>query len=157
MKNIICILVMILLVSCQKKSNKKFEKLEKMNWLLGHWEQKLPDGKLLENWLIKNDSTLIGQSFFVNSKDTVHFENIILTQKANQLIYIATVEGQNNDEPVNFKQTADTNNIFIFENPKHDYPQKIIYKKVNESNLITIISGKQDNKKCQESYSMKKI
>lgn len=157
MKNIIGIIVMILLVSCQKKSNKKFEKLEKMNWLVGHWEQKLPDGTLLENWQVKNDSTLTGQSFFVNSKDTVHFENIILTQKANQIIYIATVEGQNNDEPINFKQTTDIKNIFIFENSKHDYPQKIIYKKVNENNLIVTISGKQDNKKCQESYSMKKI
>ena len=157
MKNIIGIIVMILLFSCQKKSNKKFEKLERMNWLVGHWEQKLPDGTLLENWQVKNDSTLTGQSFFVNLKDTVHFENIILTQKANQLIYIAIVEGQNNDEPVNFKQTTDIKNIFIFENPKHDYPQKIIYKKVTKNNLIVTISGKQDNKKCQESYSMKKI
>ncbi|WP_264521397.1 DUF6265 family protein [Flavobacterium sp. N1994] len=150
-------IIILCFVSCKNStSHKKFDKLDKMNWLLGHWEQKLPDGTLTENWEIANDSTFTGQSYFITSKDTVHFESIQLIQKNEELIYNATVQGQNNDEPVSFKQTSDAENVFTFENPKHDYPQKIVYKKINDTNLIATISGKQLGKESQESYPMKK-
>ena len=144
------------LVSCHNKSEKKFDKLEKMNWLIGNWEQKLPDGTLKENWTKENDSTFSGKSYFINTKDTVHFESIKLTQTVEELNYIATVLGQNNDEPVAFKLTSDADNSFTFENPAHDYPKKITYKKVNETNLIATISGKQQANESQESYTMNK-
>jgi hypothetical protein len=156
MKITICILCCIVLVSCQRKTEKKFDKLEKMNWLLGHWEQQLPDGLLIEDWKKVNDSTYSGNSYFITPKDTVHFENIKLVQKEDQLTYSATVKGQNNDEPIDFKQTIDSGNIVTFENPSHDYPQNITYKKVNETHLIATISGKQQGKVSQESYPMTK-
>lgn len=150
-------LVSICFTSCKNKTlDKKFDKLEKMYWLIGNWEQKLPDGTLVENWKIENDSTYSGVSYFINSKDTVHFERIKLAQKAEKLTYIATIEGQNNDEPVSFKQTSEAGNIFTFENPTHDYPQKITYKKVASDRLIAVISGKQQGQESQESYPMAK-
>ncbi len=156
MKIALRILSILLLVSCQKKSEKKFDKLEKMNWLIGNWEQKLPDGTLKETWTKKNDSIFSGDSYFINTKDTVHFESITLTQKDEELIYSAAVIGQNNDEPVDFKLSSDANTSFTFENPAHDYPQKITYKKVNETNLVATISGKHQGKQSTESYAMKK-
>ena len=156
MKKLVYILSIILLVSCKNNtSDKKFDKLEKMNWLIGDWEQKLPDGTLKETWSKQNDSTYSGNSYFI-TKDTVHFESIQLVQKAEELTYIATVVGQNNDEPVAFKLTSDTNNTFTFENPAHDYPQKISYKKVSDTSLIASISGKQQGKVSSESYPMVK-
>ena len=104
----------------------------------------------------ENDSTFNGNSYFINTKDTVHFESIKLTQKTEELIYVATVVGQNDDKAVDFKLTSDADNTFTFENPTHDYPQKITYKKVNETNLVATISGKQQGKESQESYPMSK-
>ena len=156
MKILYSLVLIGILVSCQNKPEKKFNKLEKMNWLLGSWEQKLPDGTLKETWTKQNDSSFSGTSYFINTKDTVHFESINLEQKKEDLIYSATVIGQNNDEAVDFKLTSDADNSFTFENPKHDYPQKIIYKKVNETNLFATISGKQQGKLTQESYPMAK-
>lgn len=156
MKISIGLLAIILFVACQKKTDKNFEELEKMNWLIGNWENKMPEGILRETWKKDNDSTFLGNSYFINSKDTVHFESIKLNQKGENLIYSATVVGQNNDEPVEFKLTSDTPNSFTFENPKHDYPQKIVYKKVNNNSLVAIISGKQQGKMSSESYPMSK-
>ncbi|WP_162128328.1 DUF6265 family protein [Flavobacterium phycosphaerae] len=156
MKTITCLAVITLLVSCQKKSEKKFDELEKMNWLIGNWENKMPEGILTESWKKENDSTFSGESYFINPKDTVHFESIRLIQKEDELIYTATVPGQNDDEPVDFKLTSDTESIFTFENPAHDYPQKITYKKVDANNLVATISGKQQGKDSQESYPMKR-
>lgn len=156
MKTIIPALFLVLLLSCQNKSEKKFDKLQKMNWLIGNWENKLPEGLLTETWSKKNDSTFTATSFFIIEKDTVHSESIELTQLKEELIYRPTVKGQNNDVPVDFKLTSDTDNTFTFENAAHDYPQKITYKKVNETNLLATISGKQQGKDSTESFPMKK-
>lgn len=156
MKTTIPALFLVLLLSCQNNSEKKFDKLEKLNWLIGKWEKKLPEGILTETWTKKNDSTYTATSFFIIDKDTVHSESIELTQLKEELIYRPTVKGQNNDEPVDFKLSSDNENTFAFENPKHDYPQKIVYKKVNEKNLVATISGIQQGKQSSESYPMKK-
>ncbi len=156
MKIVISTIFIALLASCQNNSEKKFDKLDKLNWLIGNWEQKLPDGILVENWTKDNDSTFSGKSYFINKKDTVHFENINLHQDLELLTYTSTVVGQNNDKPVDFKLISDADNTFVFDNPIHDYPQKITYKKVTETNLIATISGKQQGKLTQESYPMAK-
>lgn len=157
MKAIITIGTLLLLASCQNKSEKKFEKLEKMNWLVGQWESKTPEGLLTETWTKENDSTFSGQAYFIkNEKDTVHSESIVLAQVKEELIYRPTVKGQNNDEPIDFKLTSDVENSYTFENPKHDYPQKIVYKKTNETSLVATISGKQQGKSSSESYPMTK-
>ena len=156
MKKIFLVFV-IFIVSCNNNSTEKeFDKLDKLNWLIGNWGNKMPDGLLVEKWKKENDSTFIGKSFFINTKDTVHYESIILTQNADELIYSATVTGQNNNEPVDFKLTSETENEFTFENPNHDYPQKITYKKVSDDSLVATISGIQQGKVSQESFGMKK-
>ncbi|MCF6132021.1 DUF6265 family protein [Flavobacterium wongokense] len=149
-------LALCCLASCEKKTGNKFEKLKKMEWVIGSWEQKLPDGIVSEIWTKENDSTFTGRSFFIKEKDTIHLENIVLTQKGDNLLYIPTVNGQNNNEPTTFTMTSDAENAFSFENPAHDYPQKITYKRVNETNLLATISGKQQGKQSQESYPMVK-
>ncbi len=146
--------VIILLFSCQNKNEKKIGKIEKINWLVGNWENKQADGKLVENWIKENDSIYSGESYFINSKDTVHFETIKLYQKGDDLIYSATVIGQNNDEPVDFKLTSESENVFSFENYAHEYPQKITYKRNRAESLTTTISGKQQGKTHSESYLM---
>lgn len=153
----ICSASILMFISCQNKSEKKFDKLEKMNWLLGNWENEMPEGVLTETWTKENDSTFSGTTYFIiNKKDTVHSEVIILRQLNDVLVYRPTVKGQNNDEPVDFKLSSESENSFSFENPKHDYPQKIVYKKVNETNLVATISGIQQGKQSSESYPMKK-
>jgi hypothetical protein len=157
MKKTIVLIGILALVSCQNKSDKQFDQLEKMNWLLGHWENTTPEGYLTETWTKTNDSTFSGQTYFIiNKKDTVHNESIVLTQVNDELIYRPTVKGQNNDEPVDFKLNSDIENAFSFENPKHDYPQKIVYKKTTVNSLVATISGMQQGKQSSESYPMKK-
>lgn len=149
-------IAIVLLVSCQKKSENIFDKQQKMEWLVGEWEQKLPEGTVIEIWKKENDSTLYGKSFFIKENDTIHKESIVLRQQKDDLQYIPIVEGQNNDEPITFTMTSDTEANFTFENPTHDYPQKISYKKINATSLMTTISGTQKGKQSQESYSLTK-
>lgn len=158
MKKTFIILVLLLAISaCKKSDSNKNEKIKAASWLLGNWEHKSVDGNLIENWKKVNDSTFKAQSYFIKEKDTLHFESITLQQKGKQLTYSATVKGQNNDKAVTFKLTTATEKQMVFENPKHDYPQKISYTQITPDSLVAKISGIQQGKPSSEQFSIKRI
>ena len=139
--------------SCQQKESAEKTKIKTADWLIGNWESTSPDGTLSENWQKVNDSTFNAESYFIKGKDTIHFESIVLSQKGDEaLAYIATVKGQNEGKPVAFSSTSETDNKLTFENPKHDYPQKITYTKGAKNTLTAEISGKLQGKLTTERF-----
>jgi hypothetical protein len=150
------ILLLLAIVSCKNSESNEKEKIKSVNWLLGKWENKVDEGVLSENWKRLNDSTFQAESFFIKDKDTLHFENVMLQQKGENLTYSATVKGQNNDKSVSFNMTSETEKKLVFENPKHDYPQKITYTLINKDSLVAEISGIQLGKPSSEKFGMKK-
>lgn len=151
------ILLLLTIFSCKESDANELEKMKAANWILGNWENKSVDGNLSETWKKVNDSTFEAQSYFIKEKDTLHFESIILQQKGEELTYSTMVKGQNEEKAVAFKLTTTTEKQLVFENPKHDYPQKIIYSQINPDSMVTKISGIQQGKPSSEQYSMKKI
>jgi hypothetical protein len=149
------LLVFLALASCNNNANKN-EKIKASQWLLGKWTQQSEQGILEETWKAVNDSTFEGTSYFIKGKDTLHNETIVLQQKGENLIYEATIKGEDNNEAVSFPLTSITEKNLVFENPKHDYPQKINYKLANTNTVIAKISGKQAGKVTSETYTLKK-
>jgi hypothetical protein len=141
-------------VSCQKKETVEKDKIKAADWLIGNWENTSPDGVLTENWQKVNDSTFNAVSYFIKGKDTLHFESIVLAQKGENLTYSATVKGQNEDKAVSFPSKSETEDKLVFENPQHDYPQKITYTKSANNTLTAEISGKLNGKLSSEKFVM---
>lgn len=156
MKKISLILLLLLtILSCKK--GEKTNLLNEIDWLIGTWENNSDKGNLLEIWKKENDSVYSGQSFYIKAKDTLHFESIQLKQISDSLLYSSSVKGQDNDLALDFKLTSKIQNQFVFENPKNDYPKKIVYKLITKDSLVAIISGIQQGKTSSETFSMKKI
>lgn len=141
-------------VSCKNKAEKKDHHIEIANWLIGDWEHKSEFGNLSEQWQQGNDSTFVGTTFFIKGKDTLHNESITLQEQGTDLIYSATVKDENADLPVAFKLTSETASQLVFENPKHDFPQKITYKKITADSIVAEVSGMQQGKPASETYPM---
>ncbi|MBK0369073.1 DUF6265 family protein [Flavobacterium agrisoli] len=154
-KSVPFFMIFSLLCACQKNNSGSENKVQKASWLVGNWESKSEFGTLTESWQKVNDSTFTATSYFVNlTKDTIHSETVSLFQKGDSLYYRATVKGQNEDKPVDFVLKSESENALIFENPKHDYPQKIAYTKKGKANLEATISGLQAGKLSSEKYAM---
>lgn len=153
----ITLLTLILaVISCQKKESVEKDKIKKADWLIGKWENTSPDGVLTENWQKVNDSTFSGSSYFIKGKDTIHQETITLEQKGENLTYNATVKGQNDDKAIVFPSTSESDKQLVFENPKHDFPQKITYTKGTNNTLTAEISGNLQGKLTTERFILKK-
>lgn len=153
----ITLLTLVLVaVSCQKKESVEKDKIKIADWIIGNWENKSAEGILTENWQKLNDSTFNASSYYIKGKDTLHFETIVLAQKGETLTYFATVKGQNEDKAITFASTAESDKQLVFENPKHDYPQKITYTKNADNTLTAEISGNLQGKPSSEKFVMTK-
>lgn len=150
------ILLLLAIVSCKNKEATEKDKIKSAKWLLGKWDTKTADGNLSESWKQINDSTFQAESFFIKNKDTLHFESIMLQQKGEDLFYNASIKGQNENKAVTFKLTTKTEKQLVFENLKHDYPQKITYTLITKDSLVASISGVQLGKPSSEKFGMKK-
>jgi Domain of unknown function (DUF6265) len=153
-KVILSLLIFLFFASCGK--SKEVSKIVGNDWLLGKWENKSDEGNLLEIWKKKNDSLFIGESYFIKEKDTLHYEKIELQQKGENLIYVSTIKGQNEDKPITFKHNITIEKQLVFENPNNEYPRKIVYKPIAKDRIFIEVSGMQQDKPSSIRYSMKK-
>ena len=129
--------------------------MEKAQWLIGEWQNQSSQGLLTETWTRENDSTLTARSYFIKTAgDTLHLEVITLSEDKSGVRYVPTVQGQNNNNPVTFKMTASDETSMTFENPQHDYPSKIVYRKINADSIVAEISGVQQGQPSSERYPM---
>ena len=155
-KSVLIILSIICTFSCTKNSSNEKEQIKAAQWILGNWKHKTATGTLTENWTKSNDSTLLGTSFYIQDKDTIHHETIVLQQNGDNLTYTATIKGQHNDQPVIFTLNNATDKSMVFENQKNDYPTTITYKQVSSQSIIAKISGIQQGKPSSEQFILKK-
>lgn len=159
---LLVILTLTVLTSCKKEIKtetpvKTYSNLAKAEWFIGEWGNKSAEGELTERWKKENDSVYFGESYFVvGEKDTVFGEHVHLEDKNGKLSFIVTVPGQNDELPVTFEMTSSTDNQIVFENPKHDYPSKIVYKKVGNDSLVAEIYGVKKGKVASEKFLMAK-
>lgn len=133
------------------------QRLVDTKWLLGTWEQKTPKRTVYETWKHSNDSIYSGKSYLLKGKDTIVLETISLLQTSETLYYIPTVGNQNSSMPVHFKLISSLGKQLVFENPKHDFPQKITYTLITSDSLLAEISGILNNQQQNRQFPMKKV
>jgi hypothetical protein len=128
--------------------------IDQSSWILGQWQNVSVEGEVYESWEKLNDSTYKGLSFFARGKDTLSKEILSLEQRGKDLFYVPTVNNQNDGKPVNFKLTSASENQLVFENPEHDFPQKITYTRITSDSIVAKISGMIENQERTEEFPM---
>ena len=140
----------ILLAGCSKKYTvKDFE------WLEGNWKGQDSSYCFFETWKMTGENSMTGFGGAYQEWDTVFRETIKIENIEGSLFYIATVP--ENNGPVLFKLTSYENSEALFENPEHDFPRKIIYRKQLNGMLHVTLEGTKDNQKGQEELTFMKV
>lgn len=112
--------------------------LEKLSWINDRWVSTDGESTSYEHWEEINDALFKGGSETIKNGDTVFAEKLSIELINGEIFYIADVA--HNPAPVKFKLTFLTDSEAVFENPEHDFPQKISYKYI-EGNLNASIEG----------------
>jgi len=123
----------------------------------GTWKMKTAKGYTCEQWKKVSETELSGKGFKLNGADTVLGESVQLTIKGNNILYIPTVEGQNDGKPVEFRLTSVYKNTYQFTNPSHDYPQIVAYQLIGKDSLNAWIDGEMNGAKKRIDFRYKRV
>jgi hypothetical protein len=107
----------------------------KLAWLVGTWEIKEGDKITEETWFPLKGSTMMGVSHTYDSKRTHFFEFLRIMVKQDMINYIPQPGG---DPPVAFQIMELDDNVAVWENPKHDHPQRICYERTEKGMTATL-------------------
>jgi hypothetical protein len=123
-------------------------------WLAGCWDGSGGGRESLEQWMKPSGQTMLGMSRTVANGKTVAFEFLQLREQEGNIFYIAKPSGQ---AEASFKLVKYENNEAVFENPQHDFPQRIIYRLEKDGALAAAIEGMSKGKLKKIDFPMKRV
>lgn len=107
-------------------------------WLIGCWEARSSTRVVEEQWMAPRGRSMLGMGRTVHLDTLVDYTQVVLREKNGQLEY----ETHPFDQPMAmFVSTQITDASLLFENPLHDYPQRIGYTRRGADSLIAWIDG----------------
>lgn len=109
-------------------------------WMSGSWRT-AASGKtqIEEHWMAPAGGSMIGMGRTVAGVRTVEFEYLRIEERGDQIYYVASPKGR--CPGTDFKLTQLSGQEAIFENPEHDFPKRIIYRKNRDGSLNASIDG----------------
>jgi len=139
-RRLLLFMMVILLASSYSNAGQKTS-VDKLDFISGCWV--LDDGKerTEESWMKPNGQSMIGMSRTVTGGKTVFVEYVQIKEVNGQLAYVVSL-GMG-AKPVAFKMIKSTDNEVVFENPEHDFPQRIIYRRESADALFARIEGQE--------------
>ncbi|MEM7037145.1 MAG: DUF6265 family protein [Bacteroidota bacterium] len=134
--------------------------LEGLSWMVGDWEQAEKDGSSsVETWARVHSDTMRGRAVSIpqDGGDTTLLETLSLVHENGKAFYIPNVP--HNGGPVRFEMTQLDRKIklAVFENPEHDFPQRISYQMLGDSVLLAKISGEYEGRKSTREFRLNKV
>ncbi|MBK6731326.1 MAG: hypothetical protein IPG60_10315 [Bacteroidetes bacterium] len=120
------------------------------DFLQGTW--KIENQEIYEHWDKLNENTIKGFSYNLKDGQMIISEYLDISVIKKEIIYTATVLNQNQGKGINFKLTK-ADSTFTFENPNHDFPKKIVYQKLNDTEIFVHVS---DGEQKEFSYKLQK-
>jgi len=136
----VLIFTLTLVTNAQSQNTNSDADLKKIEWLCATWDRTdMKGGKISnERWVRTMQGDLQGWGVTMSGSDTVFVEKLRIVSREGSLFYVADVP--ENNGVVHFKFTELSDNAFACENPNHDFPKKIEYRKDGKL-LIATISG----------------
>lgn len=124
--------------------------IAELNWMAGDWRTAPGRAQIEEHWTQPAAGSMLGMSRTVAGGKTVEFEYLRLEQRGADIYYVAHPKAR--CPGTDFKLTRLSTNEAVFENPKHDFPKRIIYRKTAEGSLVASIDAGEGTKAQSFSY-----
>ena len=151
------VILLSFLLTQESRSQPKLADFDKVMWLVGTWVNDSKKDHVFESWLVKNENELRGTSYLIKGRDTLVKETIRLIAEKDAVYYIPMVNQQNEGLPIRFTLSRLTDTEMVFENPDHDFPQVISYRKQNANSLLAEIWSVEKGNTLKIKFPMKRV
>ncbi len=128
------------LLACASAEAGACNSLEAARWLLGSWLADSGKRIVTETWIEASATTFEGAGITRARADgnVVDGEALRLVAMADAVFYVAKVA--HNDYPVAFRLTNCEPERLVFENPGHDFPRRLEYRRVGTDRMEVFVS-----------------
>ena len=123
-------------------------KASSLEWLSGTWVAKSATATVTESWVGPGNGLLVAANLSTWTSGRKFYEFLRIGETAEGLSYYASPGGR---APVEFKMKELGDRRIVFENPQHDYPQRILYWREGEQ-LVARIEGHPGGKEKREEW-----
>jgi len=124
-------------------------------WMSGCWEVNDNGVITTERWGKPSENLMIGSSQTVKKGKTVSFEFLRIVSDGHGRAYIAKPSSSQTETAFAFAKMGEKE--IVFENLKHDFPQRIIYRFNKPDSLFARIEGMQNGKLEGMDIPMKRV
>lgn len=112
--------------------------IDRAAWLAGCWESRTERRTIQEMWMAPAGGFMLGGSRTVAGGVVREFEHLHIRAAGDTLIYTAIPARQ---QQTDFRAVAPSEGVVSFENPAHDFPQKITYRRITPDSLVARVEG----------------
>jgi hypothetical protein len=113
----------------------------RLGWLAGCWEARSGARVVEEQWMRPRGGTLLGMSRTVAADSTVGHELMRIVERGGSLVFQAHPSGQ---APAEFPAVEAGPERAVFADPAHDFPQRVIYRRVGADSLVARVEGERN-------------
>ena len=117
-------LLAMLLVISTTHAQTPAPKIDQLAWMRGAWAQIKETETVRESWLGPQGTLMVAVNLTHSQKRGAAFEFLRIAETTTGLSYYGSPGGKT---PVEFKLKEISDKKVIFENPTHDFPQRILY------------------------------
>jgi hypothetical protein len=118
-------------------------------WLSGHWCSQIDDQLIEEYWLPPNADLALGVGRTLKAGKIVTFEFMRIETRDGVTHYLAMHDGK---PAVAFRLTASGPEWARFENPRHDFPKRVEYRRTPAGLHAEIAGPGKDGKEMVVSF-----
>ena len=135
--------VILFVLSASTVAGQAKPTLDALAWMAGSWSGTSRGIEMEEQWTVPKGNSMIGMHRDVGKGRTLGFEFLRIEQLADSIVYLSMPNGRSPATPFPLKEVSGTR--VVFENPTHDFPQRIIYWK-DGADLRARIEGTNNGK-----------
>ena len=136
-------------VSSERQQVELPPRIDRVAWLQGCWAMQSGDRTVEEQWLSPRASSMLGVGRTTRAATLIEYELDLIRERGTQLSYEAYPSEQ---EPALFMSTTIGERAIVFENLKHDFPQRIGYERQSADRLLAWVEGSQNGQPKRIEY-----
>lgn len=143
------ILLVMLFTGTVASAQDRPHSMEQLRWISGCWENRSETRLSQEYWLPPVGDAMLGVNRLVRDGKLRFYEFLRIRQIGDSILYIVKPSGQ---KEASFTLIEVSDSLAVFENPEHDFPQRIVYQLNGDGTLAARIEGMQNGKERVENF-----
>jgi len=152
--NLLTLIVASVAIAAASRVESVQRDVDRLAWLSGCWELRSGSRLVEEQWMVPRGGLMLGISRTTRNDSIVEFEHVRIETRPAGVFYVALPSRQAMAE---FKAASIGDSSAIFENPVHDFPKRIMYRRANADSIVASIEGPRGGQTRTITYPYRRV